>query len=97
FYANGLSEERIFAQHKEIDLLNAKLAPFKIFKGIEADILNDGNLDYSPEVLNTFDFVIASVHSNLKMNEEKAMKRLLAAIENPYTTMLGHPTGRLLL
>jgi len=97
FYANGLSEERILAQHQEIDLLNTRLAPFKIFKGIEADILNDGNLDYAPEILRTFDFVIASVHSNLRMNEEKAMKRLMAAIENPFTTMLGHPTGRLLL
>lgn len=97
FYANGLSEGRIEAQHQEIDMLNQKLAPFKILKGIEADILNDGSLDYSPEVLKTFDFVIASIHSNLKMSEEKAMHRLLTAIENPYTTILGHPTGRLIL
>lgn len=97
FYANGLSIERIAEQHREIDLLNQQLAPFKIFKGIEADILNDGNLDYDNETLASFDFVIASIHSNLKMNQEKAMQRLLRAIENPYTTILGHPTGRLLL
>lgn len=97
FYANGLTPERIAQQHAEIDKLNAKLAPFKIFKSIEADILNDGSLDYSDSVLATFDLVIASVHSNLKMSEEKAMARVMAAIANPYTTILGHPTGRLLL
>lgn len=97
FYANGLTPERIAAQHAEIDALNSKLAPFKIFKSIEADILNDGSLDYTPQVLSTFDLVIASVHSNLKMSEEKAMARVMSAIANPYTTILGHPTGRLLL
>ncbi|MDX1937612.1 MAG: PHP domain-containing protein, partial [Flavihumibacter sp.] len=97
FYANGLQEERIREQHIHIDELNKKLAPFKIFKSIEADILNDGALDYSDNILSTFDLVIASVHSNLKMPEEKAMARLLAAIENKYTTILGHMTGRLLL
>ncbi|MFN8248306.1 MAG: helix-hairpin-helix domain-containing protein [Ferruginibacter sp.] len=97
FYAQGLSEERIREQHKYVDELNEKLKPFRIFKSIESDILNDGSLDYSNEVLASFDLVIASVHSNLKMNEEKAMSRLLAAIENPYTTILGHMTGRLLL
>ncbi|MBN9297802.1 MAG: DNA polymerase/3'-5' exonuclease PolX [Filimonas sp.] len=97
FYANGLYEERIIAQHEEIDSLNAKLAPFKIFKSIESDILNDGSLDYAPSVLASFDLIIASVHSNLKMNEEKAMARVLRAIENPYTNILGHMTGRLLL
>ncbi|WP_317235345.1 PHP domain-containing protein [Niabella ginsengisoli] len=96
-YANGLSEERIKEQHIYIDKLNQKLAPFKIFKSIESDILNDGNLDYSDEVLSSFDLVIASVHSNLYMSEEKAMQRLMKAIENRYTTILGHPTGRLLL
>lgn len=96
-YANGLKEETIIQQHTEIEKLNTQLAPFKIFKGIECDILFDGSLDYSPEVLNSFDFIVSSVHSNLKMNEEKAMTRLLKAIENPYTTILGHPTGRLLL
>ncbi len=97
FYANGLKEDRIRAQHQYVDELNAKLAPFKIFKSIECDILNDGSLDYSDNVLSTFDLVIASVHANLKMTEEKAMLRLLNAIKNPYTTILGHMTGRLLL
>ena len=97
FYAQGLSEEKIKAQHNLVDELNSKLAPFKIFKSIESDILNDGSLDYTNNVLSTFDLVIASVHSNLKMPEEKAMMRLLNAIANPYTTILGHMTGRLLL
>ncbi len=97
FYARGLREEQIAQQHLEIDALNAKLAPFRIFKGIESDILNDGSLDYSEEILKTFDFVVASVHSNLKMSEEKATARLITAIENPYTTILGHATGRMLL
>lgn len=97
FYANGLQVERVYAQMEEIDQLNAELAPFKVFKSIESDILNDGSLDYEEEVLRSFDFVIASVHSNLRMNEEKATQRLITAIENPYTRILGHPTGRLLL
>jgi DNA polymerase (family X) len=96
-YANGLSVERIAEQHRYVDELNSKLKGFKIFKSIEADILGDGSLDYSDEVLATFDLVIASVHSNLKMNEEKAMMRVMAAVENKYTTILGHMTGRLLL
>jgi DNA polymerase (family 10) len=97
FYAQGLFEEKIVAQHQYIAELNERLAPFKIFKSIESDILNDGNLDYADHILASFDMVIASVHSNLKMTEEKAMMRLLKAIENPYTTVLGHMTGRLLL
>ncbi len=97
FYANGLDEERIINQHEEIDKLNKANSSFKIFKGTECDILYNGQLDYSNDVLATFDYVVASVHSILKMNEEKAMSRLIAAIENPYTTILGHPTGRLLL
>lgn len=97
FYANGLKEEQIIRQHAEIDDLNARLAPFRIFKGIESDILYDGSLDYADDVLETFDFVVASVHSILKMTEEKATSRLIKAIENPYTTILGHPTGRMLL
>jgi DNA polymerase (family X) len=97
FYANGLNAERIKKQHEEIERLNQKLFPFKIFKGIESDILNDGRLDYTDNILESFDFIIASVHSNLGMNEEKAMARLKAAIENPFTTIMGHLTGRLLL
>ena len=97
FYANGLTADRIAAQHEQIDELNEKLKPFKIFKSIESDILNDGSLDYEEKVLASFDLVIASVHANLKMSEERAMSRLLKAISNPYTTILGHMTGRLLL
>jgi DNA polymerase (family X) len=97
YYAQGLSPQKVAAQHQEIDQLNEKLAPFKIFKSIEADILGDGSLDYNDSVLSTFDLVITSVHSNLKMTLEKAMDRLMGAITNPYTAILGHPTGRLLL
>lgn len=97
YYAGGLTEQRIKEQHQCINELNKKLAPFKIFKSIECDILSDGSMDYSNEVLSTFDLVIASIHSNLAMDEEKAMKRLLGAITNPYVTILGHMTGRLLL
>jgi DNA polymerase (family 10) len=96
-YAKGLSIERVLQQQEEIENLNKKLAPFKIFKGIESDILSDGSLDYPEEILKRFDFVVASVHSAMKMDEEKATNRLIKAIENPYTTILGHPTGRLLL
>jgi len=97
FYANGLSPERVLQQMAEIDQLNAQWTDFRILKGIESDILADGSLDYEEDILQRFDFVIASVHSNLRMDEEKATARLLAAIENPYTHILGHPTGRLLL
>lgn len=97
FYANGLKEEQLFAQWNEIDALNQQFTDFKILKGIESDILADGSLDYSNDILSKFDFIIASVHSNLKMDEAKATTRLIKAIENPRTTILGHPTGRLLL
>lgn len=97
FYANGLQEFRVKDQHREIEKLNRRLAPFVIYKGIESDILADGSLDYANDVLASFDFVVASIHSNLKMDINKATSRLLGAIENPYTTILGHPTGRLLL
>ncbi len=97
FYANGLSPERISRQHEEIDRINEELAPFVIFKGIESDILYDGSLDYPDEILASFDLVIASVHSQLNMTEAKATERLLKAIRNPYTDVLGHMTGRLLL
>ncbi len=100
-YAKGLSEDQVFSQQKEVDELNQKFAAeglkFTIFKGIESDILGDGSLDYADDVLSTFDYVVASVHSNLTMTQEKAEQRLLRAIENPYTTILGHLTGRLLL
>lgn len=97
FYANGLSIERVLDQMQEIEALNQKLAPFKIYKGIESDILGDGSLDYDEEILKQFDLVVASIHSNLNMDQDKAMRRLIRAIENPYTKIMGHPTGRLLL
>jgi DNA polymerase (family 10) len=97
FYANGMKPERVLEQFAEIDNLNKGMTDFRIFKGIESDILNDGALDYEEDLLKQFEVVIASIHSQLKMDEDKATRRLIKAIENPYTTMLGHPTGRLLL
>lgn len=97
FYANGLSVERVLQQFAEVEQLNQQWTDFTILKGIESDILSDGGLDYEPDILAQFDVVIASVHSNLRMDEAKANERLLKAIENPYTHILGHPTGRLLL
>ena len=97
FYAGGLTVEQVREQWAEVDALNAELAPFRIYKSIESDILADGSLDYPDDVLAGFDLVIASVHSGLNMDEEKATRRLLTAIANPHTTVLGHPTGRLLL
>ncbi|MCD8740195.1 helix-hairpin-helix domain-containing protein [Mucilaginibacter roseus] len=96
-YAKGLSIERVLQQHEEIDHLNKKLNGFHVFKGIESDILSDGSLDYPEEILQKFDFIVTSIHANLKMDIDKATTRLIKAIENPYTTILGHPTGRLLL
>ena len=96
-YAGGLKEEDIIRQHAEIDALNQQWTDFQILKGIEADILPDGSLDYNDRILATFDYVVASVHAQLVMDQERAMGRLIKAIENPYTSILGHPTGRLLL
>ncbi len=96
-YANGLTEERIVAQHREIDELNRQFTNFRILKSIECDILPDGSMDFPDEVLATFDLVIASIHSRFKMTEEEATARILKAMENPYVTIIGHPTGRLLL
>lgn len=96
-YANGLGIDRVFSQFAEIDALNEVNPNFKIFKGIESDILSDGSLDYPDEILAQFDFIIASVHSILNMDMNRATERLIRAIENPYTTILGHPTGRLIL
>lgn len=97
-YARGLWPETVVKQHREIDELNKEFPDsFRILKGIESDILNDGSLDYEEEVLKSFDYVVASVHSVLNMDIEKATVRLIKAIENPYTTILGHPTGRLIL
>lgn len=97
FYANGLRPDRVLAQAQEIVKLNQRLAPFRIFQGIESDILYSGELDYTDEILAGFDLIIASIHSQLKMDEQKAMERLIRAIEHPRTRILGHPTGRLLL
>lgn len=96
-YAGGLSETKVKQQHKEIDILNSRYQDFRIFKGTEVDILPDGSLDWSDNVLARFDYVVASIHSKFKMTEAEATKRIIKAITNKYVTMLGHPTGRLLL
>lgn len=96
-YASGLLPETVLKQHLEIDALNANFNNFKILKGIESDILLNGDLDYEKDILASFDYVVASVHSVLTMDIEKATNRLLKAIENPYTSILGHLSGRLLL
>ena len=96
-YAGGLKPADIERQHKEVDELNGRLDGFQVLKGIESDIRGDGSLDYGADVLATFDVVIVSVHSKLDMSEEEATKRVVTAIEDPHTTILGHPTGRLLL
>ena len=97
FYARGLKEDRILAQRAEIAAVQKKLPEIRIFKGIEADILPDGAMDYSDELLGTFDFVIASVHSRFNLSEEDQTRRICRALSNPHVTMLGHATGRLLL
>ncbi|MGA2525713.1 MAG: DNA polymerase/3'-5' exonuclease PolX [Smithellaceae bacterium] len=97
YYAGGLKAEDIQRQHELIDKLNDKHAPFYIFKGTEADILPDGSLDYDEGILARFDFVIAAVHSNFNMSATEMTGRIKKALQNNYTTMLAHPTGRLLL
>lgn len=100
-YAGGLSIDRVKAQWREIEKLNAQYAAegvnFVIFKGIESDILGNGDLDYPTDILAGFDFIVASVHQQLDMPYDAMMDRFKRAIENPFTTMIGHPTGRLLL
>ncbi|MBI3621075.1 MAG: DNA polymerase/3'-5' exonuclease PolX [Nitrospirae bacterium] len=96
-YANGLSIERVRAQHNAIDEIQQRHPEITIFKGIESDILADGSLDYPDEVLNSFDFVIASVHSRFGMTEDDMTARVIKAISHPAVTILGHPTGRLLI
>ena len=97
FYANGLKEPTIRQQWLEIEGVQAKYPEIHIFKGIEADILPDGTMDYPDELLSQFDFVIASVHSRFNLSEADQTRRVCRALSNPYVTMLGHPTGRLLL
>ena len=98
FYADGLKEDQVEAQWAEIDQINASYVDgFRVYKGIEADILNDGSMDYGNDFLSQFEVVVASIHSQLNMDMEKANRRLIKAIENPHTHILGHMTGRLLL
>jgi DNA polymerase (family 10) len=95
--ANGLTPDRVRRQQEEIDRLNERLTGIHIFKGTECDILADGSLDFDDELLATFDYVVASVHSRFNMTEEEMTERMVRAVSNPYVTMLGHATGRLLL
>jgi len=97
FYANGMKEPRIRAQWAEINQVQQRYPDIHIFKGIEADILPDGSMDYEDDFLAEFDFVIASVHSRFNLPEADQTRRVCRALANPYVTMLGHPTGRLLL
>jgi len=97
FYAHGLSPDDVLRQHEEIDELNAKWDDFVILKGIESDILPDGSLDYEEDILERFDFVVASVHGNFGLDRKKQTQRCVAAVQNPFARVLGHPTGRLLL
>lgn len=97
YYAGGLKHDAILRQWEMIDTLNKKNSTFRIFKGIESDILSGGSLDYDDSILEGFDFVIASVHSGFTMKKDDMEERILKAMKNPYTTILGHPTGRLLL
>lgn len=96
-YASGLKLGDILAQQQEIAKLNAENPGFRIFAGIESDILPDGSLDYSDDILAQFDFVIASVHSAFNQSQADMTRRIITAMDNPYVTMLGHPTGRILL
>lgn len=97
FYAGGLSAESLMRQHEEIDAINASFTDFRVLKGVEADILPCGRIDYPTDVLDRFDYVIASVHSRLGMNERQMTDRVLKALDDPHISVLGHPTGRLLL
>jgi DNA polymerase (family 10) len=97
FYAGGLKRDKVLRQHEEIDRLNSDLKDFRILKGIEADILADGRVDYDSDVLDTFDYVVGSIHSRFSMDGDAMTKRVLAALDDPHLTILAHPTGRLLL
>jgi DNA polymerase (family 10) len=96
-YAGGLTVEQIAAQHAEIDAANRAVPEVRVLKGVEADILADGSLDYSPSVRARFDFIIASVHTRHGMHEPEMTDRILRAMDDPSMAILGHPTGRLLL
>ncbi len=94
--ANGLSEDRLLTQTESIRKFNAQTEGFRLFAGVECDIMKDGSLDYEDEILSRLDFVVASVHSLFGLSKSAMTDRIVAAIYNPYVTMLGHPTGRLL-
>jgi DNA polymerase (family X) len=96
-YAGGLSPDDLARQADEIDEVNSRLSGFRVLKGVEADILQDGRIDYEEQVLERLDFVIASVHSRFNMGKKEMTDRILTAMDNPYLTIVGHPTGRLLL
>jgi DNA polymerase (family X) len=96
-YTGGLRAEDVARQHAEIDAANGPGTGIRVLKGVEADILADGSLDYTPEVLDRFDFVIGSIHSRFGMSEEEMTRRVLTAMDDPHLVILGHPTGRLLL
>ncbi|MYL72252.1 DNA polymerase/3'-5' exonuclease PolX [Halobacillus litoralis] len=94
--ANGLNEERLRLQRKEIEKVNAEMEDFHIFAGIEMDILPDGTMDFDDEFLKEMDFVIASIHSSFQQSQDQIMERLTNALENPHVHMIAHPTGRLI-
>lgn len=96
FYANGLKEDAIISQREIVKEINS-LSRIKVFHGIESDILSDGSLDYPDEILSTFDFIVASIHSSFSLSEDEMTSRIIKSVENPYTDVLAHPTGRLLL
>lgn len=95
-YAGGLSPKKVLEQFHEIENYNQQQDKFRILKGIESDILKNGNLDYEKELLSQFDFIVASIHQHFEMSENEATQRIIKAIENPYTNIIGHLTGRLL-
>ncbi len=95
--ANGLDEKRLAAHLKRIDKVNAKLSGFRVLKGVEVDILGDGSLDLSDDILKECEVVIASVHSRFGMEEKEMTKRIIRALKNRHVNFLGHPTGRLIL
>ena len=98
FQANGLQADRLLAQVEEINAMNAGFDEnFRVFSGVECDILKDGSLDYEDGVLSQLDYVVASVHNAFTLSEKDMTARIISAVENPYITMLGHLTGRLLL
>jgi DNA polymerase (family 10) len=97
FYVGGMTRDKILAQHEEIDALNDASGGIRVLKGVEADILVDGRLDYDDDVLGMFDFVVGSVHSQFAIGEVAMTQRIMRALDNPHLTILGHPTGRQLL